>query len=185
MEVEATALAGVAILTPTRHRDARGFFSEVFSATAFADAVGWVGEFVQDNHSRSALPGTVRGLHFQLPPQAQGKLVRVARGRVLDVAVDIRRSSPTFGQHLAVELSASNWRQLWLPPGFAHGFCTLEPDSEVLYKVTAPHAPALEHGFAFDDPDVGIAWPVAAPLALLSEKDRTLPRLRDLTHAFD
>lgn len=185
MEVEHTALAGVTILTPTRHRDGRGFFSEVFSATAFADAVGRDWTFVQDNHSGSALPGTMRGLHFQVPPQAQGKLVRVARGRVLDVAVDIRRSSPTFGRHVAVELSASNWRQLWLPPGFAHGFCTLEPDSEVLYKVTAPHAPALEHGLAFDDPDLGIAWPVATSLMTLSEKDRTLPRLRDLAHAFD
>lgn len=184
VEIERTAIPDVAILKPSKHGDQRGFFSEVYSARAFAEHFGaW--DFVQDNHSASAAAGTVRGLHFQAEPHAQGKLVRVVRGRLIDVAVDIRRSSPTFGRHVAVELSAANWRQLWVPPGFAHGFCSLEPDTEVLYKVTAHYAPGHDFGLAYDDPELGIAWPVAPERMVLSDRDRKNPSLRDLPHAFD
>ena len=183
MDFERTALPDVAVITPRRFGDERGFFSEVFSTRGFAAAFGdWT--FVQDNHSWSAAVGTIRGLHFQTPPHAQGKLVRVTRGRVLDVAVDIRRTSPTFGLHIAVELSAANWKQAWIPPGFAHGFCTLEPDTEVIYKVTAFYAPTHDLGLAFDDPALGSAWPVGSEAAVLSDKDRKHPRLRDLADAF-
>jgi dTDP-4-dehydrorhamnose 3,5-epimerase len=184
MDIQRTALPDVVVVTPKRFGDDRGFFSEVFNAKAFTEALGDV-TFVQDNHSLSATPGTLRGLHYQTEPHAQGKLVRCARGRILDVAVDIRRSSPTFGQHVAVELSAENWSQLWVPPGFAHGFCTLVPDCEVLYKVTALYAPANDCGIAWDDPDLGIAWPVKAGEATLSAKDGKHPRLKDQPHVFD
>ena len=183
MEIERTALSDVVIVTPKRFGDDRGFFSEVFNAKTFAEALGDF-TFVQDNHSLSATPGTVRGLHYQTEPHAQGKLVRCARGRILDVAVDIRRASPTFGRHVAVELSAENWGQLWVPPGFAHGFCTLVPDCEVLYKVTGLYAPAHDFGIAWDDPDLGIAWPVAPGKAVLSAKDGKHPRLKDQAHVF-
>ena len=139
MQVEETAIPAVKIVTPKKHGDARGFFSEVYNRSDW-DKAGLDFTFVQDNHSYSAAIGTLRGLHFQTPPFAQDKLVRCARGRILDVAVDIRRSSPTFGQHVAVELSAENWRQLLVPIGFAHAFMTLEPDCEVLYKTTAPYS---------------------------------------------
>jgi dTDP-4-dehydrorhamnose 3,5-epimerase len=183
MLIEATEIPDVKIVTPRRLTDERGFFSEVFSASAFA----LVGSrpFVQDNHSWSAQPFTIRGLHFQTAPRAQGKLVRVARGRILDVAVDIRRSSPTFGKHVAVELSAANWRQLWVPIGFAHGFCTLEPDCEILYKVTDYYSAEHDSGLAFDDPALAIKWPVALDRAILSEKDRRHPRLSALPQVFD
>ena len=183
MDILRTAIPAVAVLTPRRFGDDRGFFSEVFNAKAFTEAFG-EHTFVQDNHSLSALAGTVRGLHFQTEPHAQGKLVRVARGRILDVAVDIRRSSPTYGQHVGVELSAEAWNQLWVPPGFAHGFCTLEPNCEVLYKVTNLYAPSHDYGIAFDDPALGIAWPVDRERAILSEKDKKHPRLAELSHAF-
>ena len=183
MQVERTSIPDVAILTPKRFGDHRGFFSEVFSAKAFEAEFGPT-SFVQDNHSLSAAVGTIRGLHFQTEPAAQGKLVRVTRGRILDVAVDIRRTSPSFGRHLAVELSAEAWNQIWVPPGFAHGFCTLEPDTEVLYKVTAFYSAAHDFGLAFDDPALGIAWPVAPEQAVVSDKDRRHPTLAELTHAF-
>ncbi|MBV9289536.1 MAG: dTDP-4-dehydrorhamnose 3,5-epimerase, partial [Hyphomicrobiales bacterium] len=139
MRVEETAIPAVKIVTPKKHGDARGFFSEVYNKSDWS-AAGLHFEFVQDNHSFSAAAGTLRGLHFQAAPVAQNKVVRVARGRILDIAVDIRRSSPTFGRHVAVELSAENWRQLFIPIGFAHGFVTLEPDTEVLYKTTANYS---------------------------------------------
>ena len=183
MDLEQTAIPDVVVVTPRRFGDDRGFFSEVYKAPTFDAAFG-PKIFVQDNQSLSAQPGTVRGLHFQTEPHAQGKLVRVIRGSVLDVAVDLRRSSPTFGRHVAVELSAANWKQLWIPPGFAHGFCTLEPDTEVLYKVTSLYAPTHDFGLAFDDPALGIAWPVAPGDAVLSDKDRKHPRLQDLPHGF-
>src|SRR5215204_2206355 len=165
IELEPTALADVKIVKPKRFGDARGFLSEVFNRRAFAQA-GISLDFVQDNHSSSAKAGTVRGLHFQTAPFAQAKLVRVSRGRILDVAVDLRRSSPTFGQHVAVELSAANWLQLLVPVGFAHGFCTLEDETEVLYKVTAYYAAAHDRGIAWDDPALGIPWPVTAADAI-------------------
>ncbi|MFA6205266.1 MAG: dTDP-4-dehydrorhamnose 3,5-epimerase, partial [Methylocystis sp.] len=141
-------------------------------------------DFVQDNHSLSRDVGTVRGLHFQTAPFAQDKLVRVVSGRILDVAVDLRRSSQTFGRHVVVELSKENWRQLFIPIGFAHGFVTLEPDTEVIYKVTNFYSPQHDCGVAWDDPDIGIAWPAAAESAVLSDKDRKWPRLRDLAEVF-
>ena len=183
MEVEQLAIRDVKLIRPRRFGDARGFFSEVYSKPALA-AAGIDIEFVQDNHSRSAKVGTIRGLHFQTHPAAQDKLVRVTHGRILDVAVDLRRGSPTFGQHVAAELSAENWTQILVPVGFAHGFCTLEPDTEVLYKVSSPYAPAHDGGVLWNDPDLGIAWPVATADATLSDKDLKLPRLRDLPPLF-
>ena len=183
MIVEDTAFAGLKIITPARIEDHRGMFSEVYNRRSFEE-VGIDLVFVQDNHSRSLEAGTVRGLHFQAPPYAQDKLVRVIRGRILDVSVDIRASSPTFGQHFAIELSADNWRQMLVPVGFAHGFCTLEAHAEVLYKATNYYSPAHEMGLAWDDPVLGIRWPVAAGVVVLSNKDRRLPLLKDLPPAF-
>jgi len=183
MIVEDAAIEGVKIVTPKKFGDARGFFSETHNQAKW-DKAGLHYRFVQDNHSLSAGVGVIRGLHFQTPPFAQDKLVRVLRGRILDVAVDLRRSSPTFGKHVAVELSAENWRQLLAPIGFAHGFCTLEPDTEVFYKVTNFYSPAHDCGVAFDDPDIGIAWPIAADKAIANERDRNWPRLRDLAYTF-
>jgi len=183
MQFENTAIPDVKIVTPKKHGDARGFFSEVYKLS------DWQAEdlnltFIQDNHSYSAPAGTLRGLHFQIQPVAQDKLVRVLRGRILDVAVDIRRSSPTFGRHVAVELSAANWRQLLVPVGFAHGFVTLDPDTEVFYKVTGLYSPTHDRGLAWDDPDLGIDWQLPTAVPLLSERDRRWPRLRDLTDMF-
>lgn len=183
MQFEDTAIAGVKIVTPKKHGDARGFFSEVYKQSDWR-AAGFDLDFVQDNHSYSAPAGTLRGLHFQIDPAAQDKLVRVVRGRILDVAVDLRRSSPMFGKHVAVELSAENWRQLLVPIGFAHGFVTLEPDTEVLYKVTSLYSPTHDRGLAWDDPDLGIDWRIPAGGPLLSERDRQWPRLRDLADTF-
>ncbi len=183
MQIEDTAIAAVKIITPKRFGDARGFFSEVYSRKAWADA-GLNYDFVQDNHSCSSQVGVIRGLHFQTAPFSQDKLVRVVRGRVLDVVVDLRRGSPSFGQHVAMELSAENWRQLLVPIGFAHGFCTLEPDCEVLYKVTNVYSPAHDCGLAFDDPALGIDWGVDLSKAVLSDKDRKHPRLADLGPQF-
>lgn len=183
MQFEETAIPAVKIVTPKKHGDARGFFSEVYKQSEW-DKAGLDYRFVQDNHSFSAPVGTLRGLHFQTPPFAQDKLVRVVRGRILDVAVDLRRSSTTFGKHVAVELSAENWRQLFIPVGFAHGFITLEPDTEVLYKVTALYSPAHDRGLAFDDPDVGVNWPMPPGGPILSGKDRQWPRLRALEEIF-
>jgi dTDP-4-dehydrorhamnose 3,5-epimerase len=179
LSVEPTDIPDVKIVKVDRFGDDRGFFSDVYNRKRFSEA-GLGMEFVQDNHSWSAKPGTIRGLHFQSIPFAQDKLVRVARGRILDVAVDIRRSSPTFGRHVAVELSADNWRQLFVPIGFAHGFCTLEPDTEVLYKVSSDYAPKHDHGIAWDDPDLAIRWPVDPEQAILSDKDRRHPALAGL-----
>jgi len=177
------ALEGPRLIAPARHGDARGFFSETWSRTAFA-AIGIDCDFVQDNHSLSHVKGTVRGLHFQTPPFAQAKLVRVARGAVFDVAVDIRQGSPNFGRHVAVKLSAENWYQLFVPPGFAHGFCTLQPDTEVLYKVSAAYAPAHDKGLLWNDPALAIDWPVKADEAMVSDKDRAQPPLAELELVF-
>jgi dTDP-4-dehydrorhamnose 3,5-epimerase len=183
MIVEDTAIAGVKLITPRMHGDHRGFFSEVYREDVLAKA-GLALHFVQDNHSLSAQTGTLRGLHFQSPPFAQDKLVRVLRGAILDVAVDLRASSPTYGQHVAVELSSANWRQLLVPIGFAHGFCTLEPDTEVFYKVTNYYSAAHDLGLAWDDPALAIVWPASGSAPVLSDKDKRLPRLNDLPAVF-
>lgn len=176
-------IEGLKLVAPKKHGDDRGFFSETHNASTWERA-GLQYNFVQDNHSLSRDVGTVRGLHFQTEPFAQDKLVRVVCGRILDVAVDIRRSSPTYGQHVAVELSRENWKQLFIPKGFAHGFVTLEPNTEVLYKVTNFYSPAHDFGLAWDDPELGIAWGIKPNAALLSDKDRKWPRLRDLGETF-
>lgn len=177
------AIPDVKLIVPQRFGDSRGFFSEVYSrATMRAAGVGM--EFIQDNHSRSAKVGTVRGLHFQTPTFTQDKLVRVARGCILDVAVDIRRASPTYGKHVSAELSAGNWAQLFVPIGFAHGFVTLEPDTEVLYKVSAPYSPLNDAGILWNDPALGITWPLPPEGATLSDKDARLPMLADFVSPF-
>lgn len=183
MKIETLPLAGLLLIEPTRIGDMRGFFSETFRADRFEAAAG-PARFVQENHSLSARRGTVRGLHYQRAPRAQGKLVRVTRGAILDIAVDIRSGSPTFGRYVAIELSAENWRQLWLPEGFLHGFCTLCDDVEVVYKVTDYYSREHDAGVRWDDPDIGIAWPVSAEGAQLSDKDRTAPLLREIGPQF-
>jgi dTDP-4-dehydrorhamnose 3,5-epimerase len=183
MEVIPTAIADVRIIVPKRHGDARGYFCETWSRGAMA-AAGLDLDFVQDNQSLSATPGTLRGLHFQTPPFAQSKLVRVLRGAILDVAVDLRRSSTSYGRHVAVELSAENGRQLLVPKGFAHGFVTLVPDTEVFYKVDAPYAPDHDSGVRWDDPDLAIAWPLDGREPVLSAKDKAQPAFRALPTVF-
>ncbi len=178
MNFERFAIDGPVLVTPSRIGDSRGFFSECFRADKFEAEVGPV-RFVQDNQSLSAAKGTIRGLHAQKAPHVQGKLVRVLRGAIFDVAVDIRKGSKTFGQHVAVELSSDNWQQLWVPPGFLHGFCTLVENVEVMYKVTDYFSPACDAGVRWNDPDIGIRWPVPEAEAHLSAKDQTTPFLRD------
>lgn len=184
MNIETLNIEGLLLVTPRRHGDARGWFSEVFREDLFCRAAGDV-RFVQHNQSYSKPKGTVRGLHFQLEPRAQGKLVRCLRGRVLDVAVDLRASSPTYGRHVAVELSAENGRQLWIPSGFAHGFCTIEDNCELAYLVTDYYSPEHDRGLAWNDPALGIDWPVAEPEAVLSAKDLRQPKLAELGRVFD
>lgn len=183
MHITPTAIPEVRVLRPRVHRDCRGLFSEVWSARAFAGARIAV-DFVQDNHSRSTCQGTVRGLHFQVPPFAQAKLVRVVRGAVFDVAVDLRRGSPTYARHVSVTLSAEDWTQVFVPVGFAHGFVTLEPETEVLYKVSAPYAPEHDRGVLWNDPALGIDWPVGEDDAIVSDRDRALPRLAEMATPF-
>jgi dTDP-4-dehydrorhamnose 3,5-epimerase len=178
-----SAIDGPLLVSTRRFGDARGHFAETYSRRDFA-ALGIAEEMVQDNHSVSAPRGTVRGLHFQLPPRAQAKLVRVLRGRILDVAVDIRTNSASYGRHVAVELSAQNGLMLYIPAGFAHGFATLEPDTEVAYKVSDTYAPDCDRGLAWDDPALGIDWGIAPVAAVLSDKDRRHPRLADLGRVF-
>ena len=174
MKVERLDIPDVLLLTPPKFGDQRGFFSETFNAARAAEA-GITQAFVQDNHSLSAARGVVRGLHCQLAPHAQGKLVRCVRGAIWDVAVDARTGSSTYGRWVGAELSAANWQQLWVPPGFLHGFCTIEPDTEVIYKVTDLYDRASERGVMWNDPALGIAWPIGAEEAQLSEKDAMLP----------
>ncbi|MBI1372730.1 MAG: dTDP-4-dehydrorhamnose 3,5-epimerase [Phycisphaera sp.] len=184
MQILPTEIPDVKIIVPRRFEDARGFFSETWNRKRMAD-MGIDIEFVQDNHSWSADAGVLRGLHFQSPPHAQTKLVRVTRGRVLDVAVDLRRGSATYGRHVAVELAAANWRQLLVPAGFAHGVLTLEPDTEIQYKVDAYYAPEHDKGVIWNDPDLGIDWPVDADDVILSDKDLRQPRFADLPAYFN
>ncbi|MCM5555950.1 dTDP-4-dehydrorhamnose 3,5-epimerase [Pleomorphomonas sp. NRK KF1] len=183
MQFERSAIDGLFVVVPHRHGDSRGYFVETFREDLFSAAVGPV-HFVQDNQSMSAEVGTVRGLHFQLNPRAQGKLVRCLVGSILDVAVDIRRGSPTYGQHVKVELSADNGQQLWVPPGFAHGFCTLEPNTVIAYKVTDYYSPEHDRGLRWNDPALAIDWPVAEDKAILSAKDRVQPLLSELDADF-
>ena len=183
MEIVKTELPGVVMLTPRRFGDARGFFSEVYNRNAYA-GFGIDVEFVQDNHSLSREVGVVRGLHFQLPPHAQAKLVRVGAGRVLDVAVDIRRGSPTYGRWVGVELSADAGNQLYIPVGFLHGFAVLEPNSELLYKCSDFYAPDCDGAVRFDDPDIGIDWGIDPKAAILSDKDAKAPFLKDFVSPF-
>ncbi|MDD2729237.1 dTDP-4-dehydrorhamnose 3,5-epimerase [Malikia sp.] len=171
MKVISTAVADVLIIEPRVFGDARGFFYESFNQQAFDAATGTSLQFVQDNHSRSSR-GVLRGLHYQLAPKAQGKLVRVVRGAVFDVAVDIRRASPTFGQWAGVELSEDNHRQLWIPPGFAHGFLVLSESADFLYKTTDYYSPEHERCIAWDDPAIGVAWPDVGLAPQLSAKDQ-------------
>ena len=178
MEITAAPLAGVLVIRPRRHADDRGAFTETYNRKALA-TLGIPDEFVQDNQSYSVRAGTIRGLHLQLEPHAQGKLVRVLRGRILDVAVDLRRASATFKQHFALELSASEGTQLWIPPGFAHGFCTLEPETEVLYKVTKYYEPTADRSIRWNDPELAIEWPVDAADVTLSKKDQAAPTLAE------
>jgi dTDP-4-dehydrorhamnose 3,5-epimerase len=179
LQIEPTAIEGVLVLTPSRHADARGVLWETYGARAFA-AAGIACAFVQDNQSLSRRAGTVRGLHYQSPPFAQAKLVRVAQGAIYDVALDIRRASPTFGRFVGVELGAADGRQVFIPEGFAHGFCTVEDATVVLYKVSAPFAPDHERGILWSDPALAIPWPVRADAAILSDKDRRHPVLADI-----
>ena len=181
--VTQTEIADVKLIVPRIHRDQRGFFSETYNKAGLT-ALGTHLEFVQDNHSLSVERGVVRGLHFQVPPFALDKLVRVTRGSVFDVAVDIRRGSPTYGKHVARIISAVDWNQFLVPVGFAHGFCTLEPNTEVIYKVTNYYSPEHDRGVLWNDPDLGIAWPIGDTEAILSEKDRALPRFSDLPAYF-
>lgn len=183
MHVERLNIPDIKVLVPRKHGDARGFFSETYNRKSLA-ALGIDIDFVQDNHSLSAEKGTVRGLHFQTPPFAQDKLVRVVRGSVYDVAVDLRRDSPTYGRHAGAILSADAWNQVLVPIGFAHGFMTLEHDTEVIYKVSNYYAPDHDKGLLWNDPALGIAWPLAEDEAILSEKDRIQPRLREIATPF-
>ncbi|MBV0892469.1 dTDP-4-dehydrorhamnose 3,5-epimerase [Paracoccus sp. Z118] len=181
MQIEKTSLPGVLILTPARHGDARGFFEETWNRRALEQAGVHLPEFVQDNHSLSAQAGTLRGLHYQAPPHAQGKLVRCGRGRLLDVAVDARRGSATYGQSVAVELSFENGRQLWVPEGFLHGVLTLEDDSEVIYKCTRYYDRDSDGGVLWNS--VGVDWGIRDPL--LSDKDKLLPAFADWQSPFE
>jgi len=178
MKVEKLAIPDVLLITPRRFADPRGWFAESWNEQRY-QAAGVPGPFVQDNHSHSGPQGTIRGLHCQIAPSVQGKLVRVVRGAVWDVVVDIRHGSPTYGQHVSAVLSAENGVELWVPGGFLHGFCTLEPESEFLYKVTAGYDRDAERGVIWNDPDLALPWPVTPEMALLSDKDMVLPRLAD------
>ena len=183
MQVIPTEIPDVKILVPKQFKDHRGFFSEVYSTKLLKDA-GVDAAFVQDNHSLSVEKGVLRGLHYQVAPMAQAKLIRVVRGAVLDVAVDVRRGSPTFGRHVTAVLSAENWRQAYVPVGFAHGFVTLEPNTEVLYKVSTFYSPQHERGVRWNDPALGINWGIREDDAVLSDRDRRHPSLKDAQDLF-
>ncbi|MCB1884286.1 MAG: dTDP-4-dehydrorhamnose 3,5-epimerase [Geminicoccaceae bacterium] len=183
MEIIATSIPDVKLIKPARHGDHRGFFSETYNRDLLAKH-GIDVSFMQDNHSLTERKGTLRGLHFQSPPFAQTKLVRVVRGAVLDVVVDLRERSPTFGQHVKVELSAENWQQILVPAGFAHGFLTLVDGVEVTYKVDAPYSARHDSGIRWNDPDLGIDWPVTAEDVILSAKDERQPSFADRLACF-
>jgi dTDP-4-dehydrorhamnose 3,5-epimerase len=183
MEVEATSLPGVLLLKPRYFHDSRGYFVETYNARSAREA-GLTTSFVQDNQALSRKRGTVRALHFQVPPKVQAKLVRVLRGSVYDVAVDLRLGSPSYGKWMAVNLTAQGGEQIFVPRGFAHGYCTIEDDTEVAYKVDDYYAPECEQGLIWDDATLGIGWPVSSADAVLSDKDRKLPRFADFVSPF-
>jgi dTDP-4-dehydrorhamnose 3,5-epimerase len=183
MQLIPSEIPDIKILVPKKHGDHRGFFSEVYSRKMLADA-GVTTDFVQDNHSLSVEKGVLRGLHYQVAPMAQDKLVRVVHGAILDVAVDIRKHSPTFGRHVTAILSAENWHQIFVPVGFAHGFVTLEGNTEVLYKVSTYYSPTHERGIRWNDPKLGIDWGIAESAAVLSQRDREHPMLADAKDLF-
>ena len=178
LEIKQLAIADIRIIRPKKFADPRGFFSETYNKQQFADA-GIHLDFVQDNHVLSTAVGVVRGLHYQGSPFAQDKLVRVVRGRIFDVAVDLRRASSTFGKWVAAELSAAEWNQILIPIGFAHGLCVLEPDTEVVYKVTNHYSAKHDFGIRWNDPDLKIEWPVPEQRVLLSDKDKAQPLFRN------
>ncbi|WP_135081582.1 dTDP-4-dehydrorhamnose 3,5-epimerase [Terasakiella sp. SH-1] len=180
MDVIALDISDVKLIVPAKFRDERGFFSETYNQQRFAEA-GIECPFVQDNHSLSRDIGILRGLHYQKPPFAQDKLVRVVKGKILDIAVDIRKESPTFGQWVSAELSADNWTQIFVPIGFAHGFVTLEENTEVCYKTSAPYAPDYEDGIIWNDPDLNINWLIKDDTIQLSAKDKILQTFADYT----
>jgi len=184
MNIKALDIDGIFLVTPKRFADDRGYFSEVFKAHVFNEAIGKTIDFVQDNHSYSQKRGTVRGLHFQSPPHAQGKLVRCPRGSIVDIAIDVRKGSDTYGQHVRVELSEKNGQQLWVPAGFLHGFVTLEDDTEVTYKVTDYYAPECDGNVFWNDADLGLDWGIDPADAVLSEKDKKAPKFRDFQTPF-
>jgi dTDP-4-dehydrorhamnose 3,5-epimerase len=183
MKVEALDIPDVKLIEMKAFRDNRGTFSESWNRQRFANH-GIAADFVQDNHVHSVAAGVVRGLHFQAPPYAQGKLVRVIRGAIQDVAVDIRKTSPSFGRHVRAVISAENGYQIWVPEGFAHGYITLTPDTEVLYKVTNYYAPQADYGIRWNDPALAIDWQCAGLTIALSDKDRGLPLLEDVDSPF-
>jgi dTDP-4-dehydrorhamnose 3,5-epimerase len=184
MQVIETSIPAVKVIVPKKFGDHRGFFSEIYSRKAFAE-IGITSDFVQDNHSLSAEVGVLRGLHYQIAPMAQDKLVRVVRGAILDVAVDVRRSSPTFGKVVVETISAENWKQIFIPAGFAHGFRTLAPNTEVIYKVTNFYSPQHERGIRWNDPALAIDWAVSESQAVLSDRDRKHPMLADAADLFE
>ena len=183
MRVECLDIPSVKMIVPRRFRDARGYFVETYSQRALADH-GIGDTFVQDNHAYSRHRGTIRGLHFQVPPQAQAKIVRVVRGSIYDVAVDLRHGSPTYGRFVAAVLSAENGAQLYIPAGFAHGLCTLEDETEVLYKASDFYAPTLEGSLRWDDPGIGIPWPLQGRPAVVSDRDADAPPLAQFHSPF-
>ncbi len=184
MQIKHLKIPEVRVLVPSRHGDPRGFFSETYNKQTLAE-LGINTDFVQDNHSLSAEKGTVRGLHFQTPPFAQDKLVRVVCGSVFDVAVDLRLGSPTYGQHVSAVLSAESWNQILIPIGFAHGFVTLDPSTEVIYKVSNYFSPEHDKGLFWNDPTLGISWPISDGEAIVSDKDQNHPRFAEITSQFD
>lgn len=183
MKVRTFDIEGILLVEPKRHHDMRGFFCETYNAAAL-EKQGISVQFVQDNVSLSTGAGTVRGLHYQSPPFAQSKLIRVVRGAIFDVVVDIRNGSPTFGKHISIELSAENALQLFIPEGFAHGFATLRPLTEIAYKVSAPYSHDHDQGIFWDDPALRIRWPISTDKAILSAKDSSLPVLREIVPPF-
>ena len=184
MQVIETQIPAVKMFEPAKHGDQRGFFSEIYSRRKFSEIAGIDVEFVQDNQSLSVEKGVLRGLHYQVAPMAQDKLVRVVRGAILDIALDIRRGSPTFGRHVSAVISAANWRQILIPIGFAHGFVTLEANTEVIYKLSNYYSPGHERGIRWNDPQLGIAWGVEPAHAVLSKRDAEHPLLKDATDLF-